>query len=133
MSLPQRLKAIMDHYQLSPNSFAEKLLVQRSSLSHLFNGRNKPGWDFLEKLTSVYPEVNLDWLITGNGEMIENQKINIGDNTYQTSTSIPDLFSQLTEEKSVQRKQVHQVISSKEIKKIVILYTDGSFESYISS
>jgi hypothetical protein len=133
MSLPQRLKAIMDHYQLSPNSFAEKLLVQRSSLSHLFNGRNKPGWDFLEKLTSVYPEVNLDWLITGKGEMIESQKINIGDNTYQSSTSIPDLFSQLNEENSAQRKQVHQMIPSKEIKKILILYTDGSFESYISS
>ena len=43
--------------------------VNRSTISHILSGRNKPSIDFLEKLLSVYPELNLNWLITGIGYM----------------------------------------------------------------
>jgi len=60
-----RLKKIMDYYDLSAAVFADKIGVQRSSISHLLSGRNKPSLDFILKITSIFKEVDLYWLING--------------------------------------------------------------------
>ena len=49
--------------------FADKIGVNRATISHILSGRNKPSIDFLEKLLHVYPELNANWLITGIGYM----------------------------------------------------------------
>jgi hypothetical protein len=41
------------------------LLVQRSSLSHLLSGRNKPSLDFILKIVDVFPDVDLYWILNG--------------------------------------------------------------------
>ena len=33
------------------------------------SGRNKPSVDFLHKILNKYPDLNLNWLVTGNGLM----------------------------------------------------------------
>ena len=63
----ERIKIILNHYQLSPSGFADGLGVPRSSISHLLSGRNKPSLDFVMKLVRKYPEVNLYWLLHGEG------------------------------------------------------------------
>jgi transcriptional regulator with XRE-family HTH domain len=45
--------------------FADKIGVQRSSLSHLLSGRNKPSLDFILKILDVFPDVDLYWMING--------------------------------------------------------------------
>ena len=47
--------------------------MNRSSISHIVNGRNKPSYDMLEKILSIYPNLNLNWLITGFGNMHINE------------------------------------------------------------
>ena len=44
-----RLKKMMEHYQISASMFADKVGVQRSSISHILSGRNKPSLDFILK------------------------------------------------------------------------------------
>ncbi|WP_395092475.1 helix-turn-helix domain-containing protein [Vaginella massiliensis] len=67
-----RLQKILDFLGLSPSEFADEIDVQRSSMSHLFSGRNKPSLDFIKKIKTTYPEIDTDWLIFGEGEMIKN-------------------------------------------------------------
>ena len=72
----KRLKLWMDSQELNANQFAIKINVNRSTITHILSGRNKPSIDFLQKLLSNYPELNANWLISGVGYMKENQKQN---------------------------------------------------------
>ncbi|WP_452598137.1 helix-turn-helix domain-containing protein, partial [Pontimicrobium sp. MEBiC01747] len=64
----KRLKKIIDYYGESASSFAEKIGVQRSSISHILSGRNKPSLEFVLKVLSAFPEVELYWLMNGKGK-----------------------------------------------------------------
>ena len=65
--LTKRLEIILEYYSLNASSFADKIGVQRSSLSHLLSGRNKPSLDFILKILDVFPEVDLYWILNGKG------------------------------------------------------------------
>ena len=65
----KRLKNWMESEDLKPSSFADKIGVNRATISHILSGRNKPSIDFLQKLLNNYPELNVNWLITGIGFM----------------------------------------------------------------
>lgn len=106
-----RLEKILSFYNLSASSFADKIGVQRSSISHLLTGRNKPSLEFVMKVVRSYPEVNLYWLLNGKGTFPFKK-----DNT---TPPPPTSFS------SKQETNVE-----KTIQKIIILYTDGSFETF---
>lgn len=67
----QRLSLIFDKYLLNAASFADKIGVQRSSMSHILSGRNKPSLDFILKIYDAFPEINLTWLTLGEGEFLK--------------------------------------------------------------
>jgi plasmid maintenance system antidote protein VapI len=68
----KRLEIILDYYSLNASSFADKIGVQRSSLSHLLSGRNKPSLDFILKIVDVFPDVDLYWILIGKGNFPKN-------------------------------------------------------------
>ena len=76
----ERIKKWMLSRSLKSSELANIIDVNRSTISHILSGRNKPSIDFLEKLLSVYPELNLNWLITGIGYM------NIKDSNNETQS-----------------------------------------------
>ena len=63
----ERLELLLQHYDLNASAFADKIQVQRSSISHLLSGRNKPSLEFVLKVVKSFPEVNLYWLLNGKG------------------------------------------------------------------
>lgn len=65
----QRIKELIVSEGLTASTFADRIGVLRSALSHILAGRNKPGADFIEKLLLEMPYVNANWLFTGNGLM----------------------------------------------------------------
>lgn len=69
--MEDRLLKLLDTEQLSSSKFADVIGVQRSSVSHILTGRNKPSFDFLQKTLKAFPMLNSDWLILGEGEMYE--------------------------------------------------------------
>ena len=71
-----RLKYWMEMEALKSSKLADIIGVNRATISHILSGRNKPSIDFLQKLLSNYPELNANWLISGVGDMKENQKQN---------------------------------------------------------
>lgn len=108
----RRLEKILNYYGLSASAFADKIAVQRSTISHLLTGRNKPSLEFVLKVVKSFPEVNLYWLLNGKGAFPAVQK-------ETTLPYSPETVSS-TENPS----------NSKSIKKIIIFYEDGSFEAF---
>ena len=66
--MEERLKLFLAMEGLSPSQFADKLGIQRSGVSHLLSGRNKPSFEFINKMLLTFPKINPDWLITGTGK-----------------------------------------------------------------
>ncbi|NNK74607.1 MAG: helix-turn-helix transcriptional regulator [Maribacter sp.] len=115
----KRLEKILQYYDLSAAVFADKIKVQRSSISHLLSGRNKPSLEFVLKVIKAFPEVNLYWLLNGK--------------LYFTPTTIvrynkihPTIDPKIAKEEAPAIK----AIKEKTIDKIIIFYSDGSFKSY---
>ncbi len=61
----------MESQALSPSAYAESIGVQRSSISHILSGRNKPSLEMLQKTLMAFPQLNPEWLVTGNGDMFQ--------------------------------------------------------------
>jgi transcriptional regulator with XRE-family HTH domain len=115
----KRLETILRHYDLSAAVFADKIKVQRSSISHLLSGRNKPSLEFVLKLVRTFPEVNLYWLLNGKGDFPPTEK-----GIPKVAGPTPNTFS-IKDDNTIQKS-----ISKKNIEKIVIFYNDGTFRSY---
>ena len=69
LKMNKRFKLWLDSEGLNANLLSKLVDLNRSSISHIVNGRNKPSFDMLEKILSIYPNLNLNWLITGFGTM----------------------------------------------------------------
>lgn len=113
-----QLNKIMVYYGLSASAFSELIQVQRSSISHILSGRNKPSLDFILKLNAALPDINLYWLLNGTGNMM---------NGPSSSTKIKNT---ITQTEVLQSNHVDSKAQSKKIERIVIFYKDGTFEGY---
>ena len=143
----KRLEIILDYYNLSASAFADKISVQRSSLSHLLSGRNKPSLDFIIKVIEVFPEVDLYWILNGKGTFPKSENTSnhfeevksasIETPFIQTELESPDLFSATASknfEKEIQPTEINHhtptANTSGTIERIVIFYKDGTFKNY---
>jgi transcriptional regulator with XRE-family HTH domain len=61
----KRLEQLMENHQLNAAAFAEKIGVQRSSVSHILSRRNKPSLEFILKVQAEFTEADFDWLLLG--------------------------------------------------------------------
>lgn len=128
----KRLQKLLEYYDLSASGFATAIGVQRSSISHVLSGRNKPSLDFVMKLLHHFNEVSIEWLIDGKGSFpkskntptpiqhLEEKTAPSKNQERETETEKPPHISELTSKKK----------NDKEIIKIVVLYSDGSFEAF---
>ncbi|MGS0528280.1 helix-turn-helix domain-containing protein [Zobellia nedashkovskayae] len=116
----KRLEHLLQYYGLSASSFADKINVQRSSISHLLSGRNKPSLDLVLKVVNVFPDVNLYWLLNGKGSFPSDAE---KATTHTTSPPVPKAALEESPVKALPK-------SKKTIEKIIIFYSDGSFEAY---
>jgi transcriptional regulator with XRE-family HTH domain len=122
--MKDRIKKFIDYKGISAGELAEITGVQRSNISHIFNGRNKPGAQFIENFLNAFPEVNARWLLTGNGSMLHE---NSGDNL---SGSRP--AGEVKSEPDIQYgiKHANDDKEKKEVQKLILLNSDGTFVVY---
>lgn len=88
---------------LSSAQLAEIIGVQRSGISHILSGRNKPSLDFVVKVLEAYPDLNESWLLKGEGEMLKSP-------TNSLFMQENDIVSEEIEEKIVEEDTIKQVI-----------------------
>lgn len=147
----KRLEIILDYYSLNASGFADKIGVQRSSLSHLLSGRNKPSLDFILKILDVFPDVDLYWILNGKGsfpknnEPMQNQEKKLDEVIKPNApTPIPEssapqnLFSDEKNDGNkngavAKKEEIQNVVNesiSGEVEKIVFFYKDGTFKVF---
>lgn len=146
----KRLEIILDYYGLNASAFADKIGVQRSSLSHLLSGRNKPSLDFILKILEEFPDVDLYWILNGKGHFPKRDEPQIISDDNLTTVSKPntptptkdvieptDLFSEpknsvdkkATESKEESQNNITEPLTS-DVEKIVFFYKDGTFKIF---
>ena len=155
--MKDRIKLIMDNEHLTPSAFADQLQLGRAVLSHILNGRNNPSLDVVTRILSKLNYINSDWLLSGNGNMYKD---GYGKNDqaispiHSVNQNQPDLFSQNNisaplntgeieyrrenvvkppesiTENTINQTIVYQKAPDRKIAKIIIYYTDNTFETF---
>lgn len=138
--MKDRIQVYMNFKNINAGELASRLEVQRSNISHILNGRNKPSASFIEKMLNVFPDLNARWLLTGEGTMTNNSfseeikpaqpikldlpepKVTREQEPYQTNDSLHQ-----------NKRDIQKVnLLDDAIERIVLFYKDGSFNSFVN-
>ena len=152
-----RLQRFLELEQLSPARLADILGIQRSGISHILSGRNKPGYDFLYKMTQKFPTLNIEWLISGKGKVYKEPSQQLYQEQSGDKIKERDLFSEndnnsAEEEKTsyiaknesginenvssepnenrLNKSEQMGILGKRSLIKMILIYSDGTFEEY---
>ena len=124
MSIQNRIKIIMQMHNLNASAFADKIGVQRSSLSHILSGRNNPSLDFIEKTLLNFPRVDGEWLITGQQKKEKSIPPRKVDASPVQSETITD------PKEDANPPVIGEVVRTKRTVRVICFYDDGTFEEF---
>jgi hypothetical protein len=129
----ERLSQFLAVEQLSPTRFADVIHVQRSGVSHILAGRNKPGADFLEKFINRFPSVNIEWFLTGKGKMYKEMTMQ---DLFSASAPTPVAEPTATEQPPTETTKPPEAppaahSAGKTVEKVIIFYADKTFDVYL--
>lgn len=131
-----RIEAIRKKEGLSAASFAQRIGVPRSTISHLVSGRNKPSLDLLAKIIDSFPEVTLDALVYGkaspppqsiSGPDRKNE-MQYQETTRQSQASLS--LESLPTPPGPATPKTTTPLSKTVVRQVILLTEDGHFETY---
>lgn len=146
-----RLQQFLNAENISQAQLADTLEVARAGVSHILAGRNKPSYDFITSLMLRFPKLNIEWLMFGKGKMYKDlpsapirkesnllfDELELQDDEPDASAQeavIPDVtvseaanIVSLADIKN-SAQQVQSVVKQRNVKKILILFDDGSYQ-----
>jgi len=124
----KRLESLMENNHLNATAFAEKIDVQRSSVSHILSKRNKPSLEFILKINEHFEEADLEWLLLGEKQDQEKHPTLLNE---KVEVSEIDAIEHKTKHEITQgMPQKNENSNTDEISQIIQLYKDGSFRTY---
>ncbi len=146
MTIIERLKMILERVKLTPGNFAEQIGVAPATISHILNGRNKyPSAEVLLRLHDTYPDIDLNWLLTGEGMMVKDNPDSLftgtlfDDNLIKSTKSTTDgenrkeIASESTKNTDntiVKQEIIYKEKPARKIEEIRIFFDDGTYETF---
>ena len=136
MEMKDRIAHIIRAKNLTAAEFALKLGIQPSNIS----GRNNPSLDFVKKLKETFPEYNLDWIIFGRGPVtvsepfVESAPVGLTSELEEQEKTADQLSEgSLFDQPADENLTVKQIVTSPklELKQIVLVYSDNTFELFL--
>lgn len=132
-----RLQQFIAAENISQAQLADSLNVARASISHILAGRNKPSYDFISSLMKEFPNLNIEWLMFGKGkmykELAENRQSFLfpeedpGEVFSDVPASIDGNIAPSSEITTLDN--ITKIVEKqRNIKKVIILFDDGSFQ-----
>lgn len=70
--MKDRLKQIIDYYNITTNNFSQKIGVSEGAIRKAMTQNTTLRSDTLDKISQNFADINIDWLVTGRGEMLRN-------------------------------------------------------------
>lgn len=144
--MKDRIKEILDSQALNATQFAQKVNMNVSALSHILSGRNNPGYDALQKIIVNFPQINVEWLMTGHGEMFKEMlpedpgQVTLFDENPLKSIRVsgkqeyPAQKGLKNPQKSVKYSDNQLLIANEKpgakIRKIAVFYSDNTYEEF---
>jgi transcriptional regulator with XRE-family HTH domain len=140
MDINYKIKQILVDKNISASHFADEIGVQRSSISHILAGRNRPSLDIIQKIIKRYPELGLDWILATNDSeaserSLDSSKIvnypSESSSSRRTTSSLGfNGRKQLEPHEGLANSKNNADVAPKSIERILIFYTDGTFKDY---
>lgn len=121
MEVKDRIRMVIDSQKLTAGAFADRIGVQRSNVSHVLSGRNKPSFEFIEKVLISFPKVQAHWLLTGKHYVSQDPVI--------VNPEVAKLAVN-EESQAVYAAPKKEKADSKQVVKIVTFYSDFTFDTY---
>lgn len=142
--MKERIIQFLKENNLTSTKFADIVGVQRSSISHILSGRNKPSFDFIEKMLIAYPDIDAQWLITGKGQMQVEQTSLFNHNSVEStdfltqrelniqnqSGSNADISNSEVKMENIKENPIEIKDKNSDIERVMIFYKDGTFKDY---
>ena len=142
-----RLKQFLAAENITQSEFADTIKVVRASVSHVLAGRNNPGYDFIKSIMTAYPNLNIEWLMLGEGRMYKSKLQNDGCSSTQKPSIEPESYGLLPfedtefekkpeniedfstqEEEKCKIKTIQVPVNQRKAVKVVVFYDDGSYQ-----
>lgn len=122
--MKDRLIQFLKEEEISQAQFADSINVARAGISHIVSGRNNPSYEFIVNTMKRYPQLNIEWLLTGKGEMFKNDNsLRIENSEKPVNEAEDTLFSQHNDSRQIAQTQV----GPRQISKVILLYSDGTY------
>ena len=115
-----RIKKIISDNGLTSSSFADKIGVPRSSISHVLSGRNNPSLNLIIKILQSFDEISANYLLSGD-VLAPAQPITYKDQNYNNMTLFPELDFKEEPEEEVK-------IDEDLVKSVILVYENNKFE-----
>lgn len=148
--MKEKLEFIRQKEQMNASELAKKLGVEASAISHIKSGRNKPSFDFVVKILAAFPHINPDWLLLNRGPYSRAEvsdamlSVDVAADVVREDKLSPagevslfDAAENISSSQGVQSTQNSTELnfplpqrSGKIVERIIVLYSDKSFESY---
>ncbi|GGB80356.1 helix-turn-helix transcriptional regulator [Dyadobacter sediminis] len=141
MDLNEKIKQILIEKNISPSLFADEIGIQRSSISHILAGRNKPSLDIVQKIIRRFPEIGLNWIMDDESLPLDQTEYQERHTSY---APVHERKPQYPAASESSRKYNHQTARSREngmlndavskqdktVERILIFYSNGTFQEF---
>lgn len=158
--MKDRIKQLMESQHMTQVKFANYIGMAPATLNSIFNERTKPTLNTVEAIRSKFPNINIDWLMFGNGTMFisgdndnndsstlqENiggeQSLNFGE-SHETSENIQNITASQrfpqggtpknmsTQGQPVRTDIIYKEKERRRITEIRVFYDDQTWESFV--
>jgi len=142
--MKDRIAAIMEYKGLSSSAFADIIEIPRSRVSHIMSGRNKATLEVVTHIMKKFPDINILWLMTGNGIMLNDSDTTFDfsesqthdedkalyGNPKPTQEQIPSSTHTQSPNPQTSFNPFKHGAKDKQIERIIVFYTDDSFKEY---
>ena len=154
--MKERIRQIQELQRMSQREFAAALGISPSSLSSIYNGHTSPTNNHVQAIHRRFPEINTDWLLFGDGDMVrmnkesqtrpsgdddEGESVRSADSSASQVISNPDGFSiqhPVSESALPNQVIIRETVKyvdkpQRKITEIRVFYDDGTFDTFSGS
>ena len=133
MNERQRLEQVIQSEGLTSKQFAQEVGIQAGTISNILNGRNNPSLDVLQRVLNRFRTISSDWLVLGVGSMYRANGAQPETTLFDVKPLEPEPLLNISQsdqpgEQKKQEPPIATPVESKKVDKILIFYTDGTFE-----